>query len=175
MCTYILFLQKVIKECKYHLDMQNADKKRCAAPTCLVKICCKWFIFAIRRLSLPPPPKSDVTFFHAFNPCISLFFKLELLQHFLSCSCRLQKIWRNHPFIFCYLSKKATVAFSGVMNYKRGSLKTSQFPCLRLLFLVLVCILVDLGPKTLSSLFLLGSLTSKGIFKIIGKLQNIFW
>ena len=25
--VYILFLQKVIKECKYHLDMQNADKK----------------------------------------------------------------------------------------------------------------------------------------------------
>ena len=76
-------------------------------------------------------------------------------------------------------SKKATVAFSGVMNYKRGSLKTSQFPCnvaisLRFLFLVLVCILASWGPKTLSCLFLLGSLTTEGISKIVGKLQNIF-
>ena len=96
----------------------------------------------------------------------------------------LQNMKETTHLICCYLSKNATVAFSGVMNYRRGSLKTSQFPfnvAVRLLSLVLVCILDGWGPKTLFSLFLLGSLTSQGMFQLmgmfqlIGKLQNIFW
>ena len=66
--------------------------------------------------------------------CISLFFKLEWLQHFLSCSCRLQKIWRNHPFIFCYLSKKLLWPFQGSWTIKEEVWKQANFHALDFFF-----------------------------------------
>ena len=155
--------------------MQNADKKK----VCCFYLSCKnllQMIYFCNKTALSPTAsKIGRDFFSCIQSLYFFIFQTRMVTTFFILFMQATENMKKSTIYFLLLKQKATVAFSGVMNYKRGSLKTSQFPCLRLLFLVLVCILVDLGPKTLSSLFLLGSLTSKGIFKIIGKLQNIFW
>ena len=130
MCTYF-FCKRLSKNVNTTWICKMQIKKRCAASTCLVKICCKWFIFAIRRLSLPPPPKSDVTFFSCIQSLYFFIFQTRIVTTFFILFMQATENMKKSPIYFLLLKQKS---YCGLFRGHEEVWKQANFHALDFFF-----------------------------------------